>query len=123
MTKEERDRTLKIQLAIYDMLLDNTNELTHRERQFLKDKLDGVIAPDMSWPTYCARAVCGVLVLLLALSAAACGTPTAPTRTQIGRNVDGTPHYLGDPYQPWYDTNVTPRDPKTGSTIQHPPTP
>jgi len=59
------------------------------------------------------------IALLLALLAAACGTPTAPTRTQIGRNVDGTPHYLGDPYQPWIATNVTTGD----NRIQHQPTP
>lgn len=80
----------------------------------IKTNIDGTIAT-IVW--------LAAALMLMAFLSVACGTPTAPTRTQIGRNVDGTPHYLGDAYQPWYDTKVTPRDPKTGRTIQHPPTP
>lgn len=54
-----------------------------------------------------------MLVVLIALLAAACN-PVGPD----GRNVDGTPHYPGQPLQPWIDTNVQSND----NTIHHPPT-
>lgn len=55
------------------------------------------------------------IALLLALMAAACGVPTAPT----ARNVDGTPRKAGDPLQPWIVTNVQTGD----NRIQHSPKP
>lgn len=59
-----------------------------------------------------------ILVLVVAALVSACGVPTGPTRTQVGRNVDGSPHYLGDPYQPWVKTDVSTGD----YQIKHPPT-
>lgn len=48
------------------------------------------------------RRVRAIGILLLALFASSCTTPTAPTT----RNVDGTPHVAGSPLQPWISTDV-----------------
>ena len=42
-----------------------------------------------------------VALVLVILAISACGVPNGPTKTSIGRNPYGTPHYAGDPVQPW----------------------